>query len=51
MKSWVEENTLMKRLNNEKQEIVLNVMSEEICTHNELELNLVNAKAIKKKFF
>ena len=42
MKSWVEENnSLMKRLNNEKQEIVLKVMSEEICTHNELELNLV----------
>ena len=31
MKSWVEENnSLMKRLNDEKQEIVLNVLSEEI---------------------
>ena len=30
MKSWVEENnSLMKRLNDEKQEIVLNVLSED----------------------
>ena len=52
MKSWVEENnSLMKRLNNEKQEIVLNVLSEEICTHNELELNLVNATGNLRKIF
>ena len=52
MKSWVEENnSLMKRLNDEKQEIVLNVLSEEICTHNELELNLVNATGNLRKIF
>ena len=52
MKSWVEENnSLMKRLNDEKQEIVLNVVSEEICTHNELELNLVNATGNLRKIF
>tara|TARA_Y100000992_G_scaffold42445_1_gene24135 strand:+ start:37 stop:513 length:477 start_codon:yes stop_codon:yes gene_type:complete len=52
MKSWVEENnSLMKRLNDEKQEIVLNVLSEEICTHNESELNLVNATGNLRKIF
>ena len=52
MKSWVEENnSLMKRLNDEKQEIVLNVFSEEICTHNESELNLVNATGNLRKIF
>ena len=52
MKSWVEEsNSLMERLNGEKQEIVLNVLSEEICTHNESELNLVNATGNLRKIF
>ena len=52
MKSWVEEdNSLMKRLNDEKQEIILNVLSEEICTHNEAELNLVNATVNLRKIF
>ena len=52
MKSWVEENnSLMKRLNDEKQEIVLNVLSEQICTHNESELNLVNATGNLRKIF
>ena len=52
MKSWVEENnSLMKRLNDEKQEIVLNVLSEEFCSHNELELNLVNATGNLRKIF
>ena len=52
MKSWVEEgNSLMKRLNDEKQEIVLNVMSEEICNHNEPELNLINAKGNLRKIY
>ena len=52
MKSWVEEdNSLMKRLNDEKQEIVLNVLSEEICNHNESELNLTNARGNLRKIF
>ena len=52
MKSWVEEdNSLMKRLNDEKQEIVLNVLSEEICNHNESELNLINARGNLRKIF
>ena len=52
MSSWVEENnSLMKRLNNEKQEIVLNVISEEICSHNDTELNLINTSGNLRKIF
>ena len=52
MKSWGEENnSLMKRLNDDTHEIVLNVLSEELCTHNESELNLVNATGNLIKIF
>ena len=44
MASWVEENnSLMKRLNDEKQKIALRVVFEKICFTDEHELNLTNA--------
>ena len=52
MASWVaENNSLMKRLNDEKQEIVLDVLSEEICTHSDIELNLINIAGNLRKIF
>ena len=45
MASWVEENnSLMKRLNDEKQKIALRVVFEKICFTDEHELNLTNAE-------
>jgi chorismate-pyruvate lyase len=39
MASWVEENnSLMKRLNDEKQKISLRVVLEKICQHDEKEI-------------
>ena len=52
MASWVaENNSLMKRLNDEKQEIVLNVLSEEICTHSDIELNFISITGNLRKIF
>tara|TARA_B100000900_G_scaffold302579_1_gene261150 strand:- start:1652 stop:2128 length:477 start_codon:yes stop_codon:yes gene_type:complete len=52
MTSWVEENnSLMKRLNDEKQPIVLRVVSEEMCHHTETELNQENIEGNLRKIF
>ncbi len=52
MISWIEENnSLIERLNNKYQKIELRVISEEICNHDEEELNLKNAKGNLRKIF
>lgn len=52
MASWVEEdNSLMKRLNDEKQKIALRVIFEKICLHDESELNYVNVEGNLRRIF
>ena len=52
MASWVEEdNSLMKRLNDEKQKITLRVIFEKICLHDESELNYVNVEGNLRRIF
>ena len=52
MASWVEEdNSLMKRLNDEKQKISLRVIFEKICLHDESELNYVNVEGNLRRIF
>ena len=52
MASWVEENnSLMKRLNDEKQKIALRVVFEKICFTDEHELNLTNAEGNLRRIF
>jgi chorismate-pyruvate lyase len=52
MASWVEEeNSLMKRLNDEKQKISLRVVFEKICLHDEDELNFVNVEGNLRRIF
>ena len=52
MASWVEENnSLMKRLNDEKQKISLRVVLEKICQHDEKELNHINAEGNLRKIY
>ena len=52
MASWVEEdNSLMKRLNDEKQKIALRVIYEKICLHDESELNYVNVEGNLRRIF
>ncbi len=52
MTSWVEEdNSLMKRLNDEKQKIALRVIFEKICLHDESELNYVNVEGNLRRIF
>ena len=52
MASWVEEeNSLMKRLNDEKQKIALRVVFEKICLHDESELNYVNVEGNLRRIF
>ena len=52
MASWVEEdNSLMKRLNDEKQKIALRVVFEKICLHDENELNYVNVEGNLRRIF
>lgn len=52
MASWVEEdNSLMKRLNDEKQKIALRVVFEKICLHDENELNYVSAEGNLRRIF
>ena len=52
MASWVEENnSLMKRLNDEKQKIALRVVFEKICFTDEHALNLTNAEGNLRRIF
>lgn len=52
MASWVEEdNSLMKRLNDEKQKIALRVVFEKICLHDENELNYVSVEGNLRRIF
>ncbi len=52
MASWVEENnSLMKRLNDEKQKIALRVVFEKICFTDEHELNLTNEEGNLRRIF
>ena len=52
MDSWVRENnSLMKRLVNEKQEIRLEVISEVVCLHNEIELEMLNTEGNLRRIY
>ena len=52
MASWVEEdNSLRKRLSDEKQKIALRVVFEKICLHDENELNYVNVEGNLRRIF